>query len=443
MPEGRDGAIADLFGITARRQRYLDVEAALARAQGALGIIPADAADRISASAQLSLMDDERIDAGQARTGHTLVPLIEELDRVAGDPYGGYVHWGATTQNIQQTGDVLMLRDAHGMIVELLRQILLELSELGERTAGLVMPARTHWQHAVPMTFGLKVAAWSDVLIRHLERLGECRPRLLTCMVGGAAGTFGSLGAPGRQVQALVAADLGLTEMPVPARNITDHFAELVSVLGMLAATCSGLADEVSRLMAEEFGEVSEGIPAGDVGSSTMPQKRNPKISQGIVSDAAQVRALVPLALDAMMQSHEVDGARSAMMDRAVEGACRLSYAMLTGVHDLLAGLEIFPDRMAHNLTLTNGLINAENVMMHLAPRLGRQQAHGVVRDAAARAGSGETTFLAALTADPRVTEVCRPAEVAQLLDPSTYVGLSEELARETSARARAAATSH
>jgi 3-carboxy-cis,cis-muconate cycloisomerase len=167
--------VHDLFSTASRRRRYLEVEAALARAQGELGLIPRDAADRIVAVADLDLLEVDRIDAGQARTGHAMVPLVEELARVAGEPHGGYVHWGATTQNIQQTGDVLILRVVHDTLTRSTRDVLLALADLGERTAGTVMAGRTHWHHAVPITFGLKVAAWSDTFIRHLDRLGDCR----------------------------------------------------------------------------------------------------------------------------------------------------------------------------------------------------------------------------------------------------------------------------
>ncbi len=169
---------------------------------------------------------------------------------------------------------------------------------------------------------------------------------------------------------------LDLTPMAVPSRNIVDHFAELVCLLGMIAATTTAIAEEVSRLMAVEFREVSERIPEGDVGSSTMPQKRNPKQSGGAVIKAAEIRALVPLALEAMIQSHEVDGARSAMMDYAIEQSCILTGDMLDYLHSVIVGLEIYPDRMKSNLELSGGLISAEAVMITLGRIIGRQEAH-------------------------------------------------------------------
>jgi len=181
--------LREIFSVRARRQRYLDVEAALALAQADLGVIPREAGDKIAAAARLELLDADRMAAEQATTGHAMVPLISELARVVGEPEGGWVHWGATTQNIQQTGDVLGIRSAVHLLTHQLCGVLDALADLGDRTADTLMPGRTHWQQAVPITFGFKVAAWSDVLIRHLERLEQLQPRLFTSMTGGATGT--------------------------------------------------------------------------------------------------------------------------------------------------------------------------------------------------------------------------------------------------------------
>jgi adenylosuccinate lyase len=262
-------------------------------------------------------------------------------------------------------------------------------------------------------------------------------------MTGGAAGTFATFGSLGPQVQAGVARRLGLTPMTLPHRSIVDHFAELVCVLAMINATAATIAEEIARLMATEFGEVSEPpIPAGDVGSSTMPQKRNSKMCSGTVTLAAQARALAPLALDAMIQSHEVDGSRSAMMDHAVTEASIITGDVLTFLTKVIAGLELFPDRMLSNLQLTQGLISAEAVMMGLAGTLGRQQAHQVVHHAATTAAtSPDRQFLDVLAADPEINAHPDQAALRELVDPTVHVGLSADIARQTSARVREAVT--
>ncbi len=269
--------------------------------------MPAAAAAAIVASARLELLDPHRLAAEQTRTGHVMVPIIGELSRVVGAEHGGWVHWGATTQNIQQTGDVLGIRAAHDVITARLVNVLFELAELAQRHAGTVMAGRTHTQQAVPITFGYKVAAWADAMLRHLQRLDELPSRLFIAMAGGAAGTFAAMGAAGPEVQDALARRLGLISMPVASRSIADPFAELVCVLALLSTASSTIAEEIGRLAAVEFGELAETLPEGDVGSSTMPQKRNSKLCGEIVTIGAQIRSLVPLALEAVIQSHEVE----------------------------------------------------------------------------------------------------------------------------------------
>src|SRR5690349_24557723 len=221
-----DPGLRALYRQENRWQAWLDVEAALARAQAELGIIPADAAEAIAAKSRLELMDQARIDEGFARTGHTLVPLVWELGRIVGEPHGGWVHWGATTQNITQTGDLLVLRQVHAIILRQIGEILAAMADLAERTADMPIAGRTHGQHAVPATFGYKVAVWIDELIRHTDRFKEAAPRLFVAMLGGGAGTYASLGEMGPKVQAGVGRHLGFGSMIVPSRVTLDHLAE-------------------------------------------------------------------------------------------------------------------------------------------------------------------------------------------------------------------------
>ena len=197
-----DPGIRALYRLESRWQVWLDVEVALAKSQAELAIIPAAAADAIMRAGHLELLDRSRIDKGLARTGHTLVPLVWELARVVGDPHGGWVHWGATTQNITQTGDLLLLRRAHQIFFKLIGEALAAMADLAERSAEMPMAGRTHGQHAVPVTFGYKVAVWIDELSRHVERLQQAAPRLFVAMLGGGAGTFAALGQNGPLVQA-------------------------------------------------------------------------------------------------------------------------------------------------------------------------------------------------------------------------------------------------
>ena len=432
-----DPGIRALYKLENRWQAWLDVEVALAQAQAALGIIPEQAAVAIAKCADISLMDRTRIDEGFARTGHTLVPLVWELSQLVGEPHGGWVHWGATTQNITQTGDLLVLRQAHQIFVQLLQDLLEAMADLAEKSADMPIAARTHGQHAVPATFGLKVATWIDEILRHLERLEQAAPRIFVAMLGGAAGTYASLGEQGPAVQRGMGERLGMTSMRVPSRSISDHFTENVCVLAMLAATCGKIGREIYELMKTEFAEVEEPVPPGTVGSSTMPQKRNPKLCQDIIAAAAEIRAQVPLALEAMQTEHEADRTTSLMIDTAESRACIATGDMLVRLVQVMRGLKLDPQRMRKNLDLSGGLIMAEAVMLTLGATLGRQHAHDVVYDAAQAAFVENKAFSELLSADPRVTERLHPAAITKLMDPTEYCGLSALLAREAVQRVR------
>ncbi|HTV90183.1 MAG TPA: adenylosuccinate lyase family protein [Stellaceae bacterium] len=435
-----DPGVRDLYSQDSRWQAWLDVEAALAEAQAELAVIPSEAGAAIAQKAHLELLDRGRIAEGHARTGHTIVPIVWELSRIVGEPYGGWVHWGATTQNITQTGDLLVLRQAHRIFLELIGAALVAAADLAERSADMPIAGRTHGQHAVPATFGYKAAVWIDEMLRHVERLRQAAPRLFVAMLGGGAGTFASLGAMGPPVQAAIGRRLGFGSMRVPARTIGDHLAENVCILGLLAASCAKIAREIYTLMKTEFGEVEEPVPPGTVGSSTMPQKRNPKLCQDIIAAAAEVRSVVPLALEAMQVEHEADRTCEMMSHSADMRAAIATGDMLARLGEVLRGLELHPERMRANLDLGGGLIMAEAVMLDLGKIIGRQHAHDVVYEAAQTAAVDGRSFAALLAADRRVSAHLDAAGIARLLDPVAYTGLCADMARAGAARARAAA---
>ena len=379
-----DPGVRALFAEESRYQAWLDVEAALAQAQAELGMIPPHAAEEITqegaARAAGQAGDPRR--AGE-RTGHWLVPLIWELDRVCEGDAGGYVHWGATTQNITQTGQFLLTRRAHAIF---LRQLATLLEAWAARRARQGhAPAGTH---ARPARAARHVRLQGGRLDRRAvpsRRAPPRRPRAASSSPCSAAARarWPRSGRSAWPSRTKMAERLGMTPMPVPARTIGDHQAEYVRLLGLLAATCSKIGREVYTLMKQEFGEVEEPVPPGTVGSSTMPQKRNPKLSQDIVAAAAQVRALVPLALEAMQTEHEADRTTSVMFDRAITEACILTGDILERLIALFSGLTVFPERMRQNLDLSGGLIMSEALMLELGTHIGRQRAHDVVYDAA------------------------------------------------------------
>ncbi len=241
-------------------------------------------------------------------------------------------------------------------------------------------------------------------------------------------------------MQAGIARQLGFGSMAVPARTIGDHLAENICLLGLLAATCGKIGREIYTLMKTEFGEVEEPVPPGTVGSSTMPQKRNPKLCQDIIAAAAEIRSTVPIALEAMMTEHEADRITSVMMDAAEARAGIATGDMLSRLVEVLRGLRLDPKRMRANLDLGGGLIMAEAVMLDLGKTIGRQHAHDVVYDAAMEAATGGKSFADLLAADPRVSAHLDAGAIKALLDPTAYTGLCATMARDGAARARKAA---
>ena len=432
-----DPGIAALFEQDARWQAWLDVEAALAKAEAELGMIPEAAAEEIVKKCDLSLFDRNRLTEGFTRTGHTLVPLVWELSRLCDGDAGNYVHWGATTQNITQTGDLLQLRKAHRIYLNQLSQIFTALAKLADKSKDMALPGRTHGQHAVPATYGLKVAIWIDEFARHTERLHQCEPRVFQALLGGAAGTVASFGDEGLDVQARLAAHLDMPAMQVPARSIMDHLVEHVMLLGLLAATCGKFGYEIYTGMKQEFGEVEEPISPGTVGSSTMPQKRNPHLSQDVMAYAAQIRTMVPLAMESVMTEHEANRQTSLMMRYAEREVCTLMGDTLERVRLLAEGLVLKPERMRANLDLTDGLIMAEPMMLALGEYVGRQEAHDIVYDAAQEAAVGDKTFIELLSADKRVIGHLSTGQIEKLLDPTAYTGLCAKMAAEQADRAR------
>lgn len=435
-----DAGIERLFTVANRFQARLDVEAALALAEAEVGLIPEQAGETIARAARVEQLDLDRIAADTASASHPLVPLIEEFARVVGSEHGRWVHWGATTQNITQTADVLVLRDAHRTVKDLLAKVLRAMSKQAEASATVVMAGRTHSQHAVPVTFGFKVAVWIDELAAHTDRLERLEDRLFRVLMGGAVGTFASFGPVGRDVEQLVAARLGLGTMPVPSRAINDGMVELVLVLGQLAGTAGKIAKDVCSLMQPEFGEAFEPIPDGTVGSSTMPHKRNPQLALDLLSMSAQLRALAAPALESMQHDHEANGGMTDLLEETVTRGVVLAGDILTRLDVILDGLRIDEQRMRANLALSEGLIGSESLMLELGERIGRQRAHEVVYEVAQESAVGDLRFLDLLARNVTVSAHFDREEIRRLIDPGAYLGESVTITHEMAQHARAVA---
>jgi 3-carboxy-cis,cis-muconate cycloisomerase len=426
------GIFRDMFGTPEMREvfsdegylaRCLEVEAALARAQASVGVIPAAAAREITAQARLANLDLARLKADCENVGYPIVGLVAQLAQACGGDAGGYVHWGATTQDIMDTAVVLQVRQALELVEADLAACTGLLAGIARTQRDVPMAGRTHLQHALPVTFGYKAAIWRDPLVRHLERLQQLRPRVLVAQLGGAAGTLASLGADGLPVRAALAHELGLAEADITWHVTRDGLAEAVLLAGLVTGSLGKAASDVMMMMATELGEAFEPFAHGRGSSSTMPQKRNPISCELIAAAAKVVRQQCALMLDAMVQDFErATGPWHAEWVAIAQAFIATSGALRNAV-TLFGGLTIDAPRMRANLALTDGLILAEAVMMGLAPALGRQHAHEVVYAACREVAAGKGSLLEVLAATPQVSAKLSRAQLAALLEPENYLG--------------------
>jgi len=435
--------VEDVEALFSRRslwQAWLEVEGALAVAQASLGMIPPEAAERIAARATLEALDEAALARDIARTRAPIVSLVRALAEACGPEAGAYVHWGATTQNVTQTGRILRLRAAHRAILGRLGSILERLAALADEGAEWIAAGRTNRRHALPITFGFKVAAWIDEFLRHERRLAEVEPRAFTLLWGGAIGAMHSFGAQGEALNRALAARLGLAAPTIASRAATDHIAEYVLLLALFGSTCSKIATELYTLMSNEVAEVREDLGDDVVGSSTMPQKENSKVAVAVIALGARLRAQATLALEATQASHEGDTAHNLMVSALIEEAAPLAFEAAVRMDELLACLRPDPERMRRNLEASGELIAAENAMMVLAPCMGRESAHHTVHEAARTAMSTGESLSAILWRDPSVRACTTQERLREALDPARYLGESVPLAHRCAALAREAA---
>ena len=416
-------AMRAVFDESAYFQRMLDVEAALARAQARLGIIPAGAAQAIVAAATFDKLDPKELAANARNVGYPVVGLVRGLSRAAGEEAGKWTHWGATTQDIMDTATVLQVRDGLNLIEQSLRAVLCALITQARGHRDTVMAGRTHLQQALPTSFGLKCATWALPLIRHLERLSQLRPRVEQVSFGGAAGTLASLGDKGIAVMEALAEELALHPAIAPWHVARDSLAETVSLLGLICGSLAKFATDTALLSQTEVGELSEPHVQGRGSSSTMPQKRNPISAEYVLAGAQGAQAMVPLMQGAMAQDHERGTGPWQAEILALPQCFLLTHGALEHARSIAESMVVDAERMRRNLDLTGGLIVAEAVMMGLAPMLGRAQAHHVVQHACDVALGENVPLADALSREPDITGRLDAAAIARLTDPSHYLG--------------------
>ncbi|MBL8160957.1 MAG: adenylosuccinate lyase [Anaerolineae bacterium] len=406
-------------------QKWLDYEAALARAESSLGLVPAEAAAEITRQAKAEHIDIDAIKRGVDETVHPLVALIWQLSERCADNAGRYVHWGATTQDVMDTALILQLKEAYPLFESGLDQVTETCADIARRHRDTLMTGRTHGQQALPITFGFKVAVWVAELKRHQERLAACKARVLVGEFGGAVGTLASVGAKGLAIQAKLMEELGLNVPPIAWHTARDHLAEFTSLLSMITATLGKISHEIILLQKSEFGEVEEPFEHGKVGSSTMPQKRNPMLCEAILTLARLTRVQTLSAIDAMMHEHERDWSSFQMEWAYLPEICVMTHGALELSLRVLRDLRVYPAAMARNLEITHGTLLAERVMLELGRFVGRQTAHDLIYEAAMESYEQNRPFADVLRQKPQVMAHLTAEQIDTLLNPADYVGLA------------------
>ncbi len=421
-----------LFARASRLRRALEVEAALAGAEADLGMIPAEAARAIERAAGDGSVTVERVDALEAELQHDVMAITRALAERAG-PGAAWVHFGATSNDITDSALGLELKDAVAVLRADLSDLARALIALARRHRATPEIGRTHGQAAVPLSFGYKMAVAAAEVMRHRRRLDELAPRLAVGKMSGAVGTGAGFGPNAAEVEALVMRRLGLGADEAPTQIVgRDRLAEFMGFLALVASTAERLSTEVRNLQRTEIGEVAEAFDESrQVGSSTMAQKRNPRLSENVTSLARVVRALAPPALENMAMWHERDLTNSAAERILVPHAVILADDLLRKLADVFSHLEVDGARMARNLTETGGAAMTEALMLTLTERgLARGEAHELLRRLTRDMRPGES-LVARATASGEVTRRIPGSEIAELLDPARYV---EAAARKTDA---------
>ncbi|WP_315835007.1 adenylosuccinate lyase family protein [Bradyrhizobium prioriisuperbiae] len=427
----------DMFGTAEMRAvfsdealvgRYLEVEAALARAQARCGVVPKDAAAAIDTASRSIVIDYDKLRHETEIVGYPILPLVHQLAAAAGDA-GGFVHWGATTQDIMDTANVLQIRAALAIVARDLRDLRGILADLARKYRDTPMAGRTHLQQALPVTFGYKAAVWLSSIDRHIERLDQALPRILLGEFAGAAGTLASVGDGGLAMQTLFCEELDLHQPAITWHVARDGIAESVTLLGLITGTLGKIATDVMMMSASEFGEVSEPFVPGRGASSTMPQKRNPISSELMLAAAKAVRQHVAAMLDGMIHDFERATGPWHLEWVSLPESFLLTASSLANAKFMLAGLVVHEQRMRKNLDLTHGLIVAEAVMMAAAPKLGRQHAHDMVYDACRKAIEGGGQLADILAGVPEIVDALGSvAAIRRHCDPANYLGLSGQM---------------
>ncbi|WP_415621180.1 adenylosuccinate lyase family protein [Liquorilactobacillus satsumensis] len=408
--------------------QQLKVEAALSKIEGQLGVIPQTAAKKIVQSAKIENFRIEELAKQSAEKRHSLIALIDHLQVLAGTTAGEYVHYGATTQDIVDTGTMLQVKQAYELLQKHSVQLLTVLSQQTKRYRHTLMIGRTHGIQAIPITFGFKLAIWLDELLRDQQRLDALATnQRFVGNLNGAVGTYAAFGPQGPEIERRVLQELGLDVPLISWQPARDRFSEFAAALGIYSGTLGKIGHELFNLMKTEVNEVWEPFKKGEIGSSTMPQKRNPALLEGLASLTQPVFKDVGLMLESML----IDGERDAIHWRnewvVLPEITNYLDAQLVNATAILSGLQVNAEQMRRNLELQNGLPFAERIMFQLGNAVGKQTAHQLVYQSAMKAIEQHLSFIDVLYAEDKVRTNFSKAELLSWLDAMAQLGSLEE----------------
>lgn len=426
-----------IFEEESRLQRFLDVEAALARAHAAVGNIPKRDADTITKKASVKFVKVERVKEIEKETKHDIMSVIKSLSEVCGRA-GKYVHLGATSYDIVDTANALQFKEALAIVEKDLRDLEKALLRLAKKHIKTIAIGRTHGQHATPVTYGLRFSIWAMEIKRHIERVSEVKKRVLVGKMSGAVGTQASFGKKGIRIQKLVMKDLGLAPAEVSSQIVQrDRYAELVSILALIAATLDKIGKEIRNLSRTEIAEVSEKFEEKrQVGSSTMPHKRNPINAENICGLSRVIKSNVFVALENVSLEHERDLTNSSSERVIIPESFILLDEILKRTKNLLKNLALYPENIARNLEMTGGIEMAEAVMMGLTEKgMGRQDAHELLRKLSIKAVKSKKPLKDVLLKSTTIRKYLSESEIDKLMDPKNYIGTAVEQVKNVLAR--------
>ena len=412
-------------------QHMLDFEAALARAEAAVGVIPASAAAPIANACKAETFELSALAEAATRSGNLAIPLVKALTAAVGkaNPDAArYVHWGATSQDVIDTATMLTLCAAIDALLPDLDRAIAGFAMLAKQHRGTAMVARTWLQHALPMPFGLKLAEYASALHRSRTRLTRLRSEAVALQFGGAAGTLAALGHKGLAIAEKLAAELKLPLPDAPWHTHRDRIADAASVFAILTGTCGKIARDVSLLMQTDVAEAFEPSGEGRGGSSTMPHKRNPVAAATALAAASMAPNLAATIFAAQVQDHERSAGPWHAEWPTLPTLQLVTSGALAAIVDIAEGLEVDAARMRVNLDATHGLIMAEAVTFALAEKIGKSDAHHLVEAASKSAVAGKQHLRDVLTNDPKVTAHLNADRIAKLFEPTAYQGVSQAL---------------